>query len=104
LALAASTFRPPIVPNIKYQVEIRHRKTIPDNIKNWKLFSDDIELQIFLHTIEVLKLGGQLSTYKEEKWGDIVNTRICILFLNNQTEIEVYSQDNYGVNHVALCP
>jgi hypothetical protein len=34
LALASSTFKPPIAPNIKYQVEIRHRTTIPDNIKN----------------------------------------------------------------------
>jgi ribonuclease HI len=52
LALASSTFRPPIGPNIKYQVEIRHRTTIPDNIKHWQVFSDDLELQIFLHTID----------------------------------------------------
>jgi hypothetical protein len=32
-------------------VEIRHRTTIPNNIKHWKVFSDDLELQIFLHTI-----------------------------------------------------
>jgi hypothetical protein len=48
LALAASTFRPPIGPNIKYQVEVRHRKTIPDNINHWKIFSDDLDLQIFM--------------------------------------------------------
>jgi ribonuclease HI len=34
LALATSTFIPPIGLNIKYQVEFRHRKTIPDNIKH----------------------------------------------------------------------
>jgi ribonuclease HI len=34
LALVSSTFRPPIGPNIKYQVEFRHRKTIPDNINH----------------------------------------------------------------------
>jgi ribonuclease HI len=34
LALAASTFRPPIGPNIKYQVEFRHKIAIPDNIKH----------------------------------------------------------------------
>jgi ribonuclease HI len=52
LALAASTFRPPIGPNIKYQVEVRHRTTIPDNIKHWQVFSDDLELQRFMQTIE----------------------------------------------------
>jgi ribonuclease HI len=34
LALASITFRPPIGTNIKYQVEIRHRTTIPDNINH----------------------------------------------------------------------
>jgi hypothetical protein len=52
LALAANTFIPPIGPNIKYHVEIVHITTIPDNIKHWKVFSDDLELQRFLHTID----------------------------------------------------
>jgi ribonuclease HI len=34
LALVASTFIPSIGPNIKYQVEVRHRTSIPDNIKH----------------------------------------------------------------------
>jgi hypothetical protein len=33
-------------------VEVRHRTSIPDNIKHWQVFSDDLELQIFLQTIE----------------------------------------------------
>jgi hypothetical protein len=52
MALAANTFRPPIGPNIKYQVEIRHRTTIPDNTKHWQVFSDDLDLQRFLLTID----------------------------------------------------
>jgi hypothetical protein len=32
-------------------VEIRHGTAITDNIKKWKVFSYDIELQRFLHTI-----------------------------------------------------
>jgi hypothetical protein len=52
LALATSSFRPPIGPNIKYQVKFIHRTTIPDNIKHWKVFSDDLELQIFMQTID----------------------------------------------------
>ena len=34
LTLAANTFRPPIGPNIKYQVEIKHRIAIPDNMSS----------------------------------------------------------------------
>jgi hypothetical protein len=33
-------------------VEVKHRKTIPDNLKNWQFFSDDLELKRFLQTIE----------------------------------------------------
>jgi hypothetical protein len=42
----------PIGPNIKYQVEIKHRTTILENIKHWQVFSDDLELQRFIHTID----------------------------------------------------
>jgi hypothetical protein len=52
LALDASTFRPPIGPNIKYQVEFRHRTTIAENIKHQQVFNDDLEIQIVLQTIE----------------------------------------------------
>ena len=54
LALVASTFRPLIGPNVKYEVEVRHKKTIPYNVKHWQVFSDDLELKIFLQTIEEL--------------------------------------------------
>jgi hypothetical protein len=33
-------------------VEVRHRKTIPDNIGHWYVFSDDLDLQRVLQTIE----------------------------------------------------
>jgi hypothetical protein len=45
-------FKPSIEKNIKYQVEIKHKTTIPDNIKQWQVFSDDSKLQIFLHIID----------------------------------------------------
>jgi hypothetical protein len=50
LPLVSRTFRPPIGPNIKYQVEIRHRTTIPNNLKHWKVFSDDVgDVDSFAH-------------------------------------------------------
>jgi ribonuclease HI len=62
LALVVSTFKPPIGPNLKYQVEVRHRTPIPDNIKHWQFFSDDLELQRFLQTIEEF---SSISIYQE---------------------------------------
>jgi hypothetical protein len=39
-------------PNLKFQIEVRHRPSIPDNIKHWQVFKDDEEIQRFLKTIE----------------------------------------------------
>jgi ribonuclease HI len=41
LALAASNFKTPMFPNLKFQVEVRHRPLILDNIKHWQVFKDD---------------------------------------------------------------
>jgi len=41
LALAASGFKAPIIPQVKYEVQMRYRPTIPDNVKNWEVFNDD---------------------------------------------------------------
>jgi ribonuclease HI len=35
LAISASLFRIPLPPKIKYDVEIRYRPSVPDNIKHW---------------------------------------------------------------------
>ena len=38
LEVAASTFKPPINPRLRYEIELRHRPSIPDNVKNWQVF------------------------------------------------------------------
>jgi hypothetical protein len=52
LALAANNFRTPIFPNLRFEIEVRHRPSIPDNIKNWQVFKDDQKIQRFLETID----------------------------------------------------
>lgn len=52
LALAANNFETPMFPNLKFEIEVRHRPSILDNIKNWQVFKDDEEIQRFLKTIE----------------------------------------------------
>ena len=44
LAVAASTFKPPMNPRLRYEIEIRHRPYIPDNVKHWKAFDDDEQI------------------------------------------------------------
>jgi hypothetical protein len=52
LAVSASMFRIPLPPKIKYDVEIRYRPSVPDNIKHWKVFEDDFEIKKFLESVD----------------------------------------------------
>ena len=47
-AVAASTFRIPIYPNTKYTIEVKHKPTIPDNVKYGQVFEDDDHIENFL--------------------------------------------------------
>ena len=48
LTISASLFRIPLLPKIKYDVAIRYQPSVPDNIKHWKVFEDDLEIEKFL--------------------------------------------------------
>jgi ribonuclease HI len=38
LVVSASNFRVPLLPKLKYEVEVKYRPFIPDNVKHWKAF------------------------------------------------------------------
>jgi ribonuclease HI len=48
LVVSASNFRVPLPPKLRYDVEVKYRPSIPDNVKHWKVFEDDLEIKIFL--------------------------------------------------------
>jgi ribonuclease HI len=52
LATSASLFKVPLPPKLRYDVEVKYRPSIPDNVKHWKVFEDDLEIKKFLETIE----------------------------------------------------
>ena len=41
LAVSASLFQIPENPKEKYQIEVRHRPSIPDNVDHWQVFEND---------------------------------------------------------------
>lgn len=47
-AVAVSTFKIPLHPNTKYTIEVKHRPTIPNNVKYWQIFEDDDHIESFL--------------------------------------------------------
>jgi ribonuclease HI len=52
LATAASTLRPPPLPKLKHEVEMRFRPSIPDNVRHWQVFEDDQQIKRFLEAVE----------------------------------------------------
>jgi hypothetical protein len=52
LVVLARNFRIPIPPELKYDVEVKYRPSIPNNVKYWKVFEDDLELKNFLESVD----------------------------------------------------
>jgi len=52
-AVSTKNFRVPLPPNLKYDVEVNYRCSIPDNVKHWKVFEGDLDIKIFLETVDV---------------------------------------------------
>ena len=48
LVVATSVFKIPIYPNRAYQIEVKHRPSVPNNVKYWQVFEDDSHINKFL--------------------------------------------------------
>jgi hypothetical protein len=56
LVVATSTFKTPLTPNMKYEVEVRYVPSIPDNVKNWRVFEEDFEIKRFIEVVDDFSL------------------------------------------------
>jgi hypothetical protein len=52
LVVSANHFRVPMPPKLKYDVEVKYRPSIPDNVKNWNVFEDDLEIKKNLESVD----------------------------------------------------
>ena len=52
LAKVVVTFTPPTVLKLKYNIEMRHRPSIPNNVQHWKVFEDDEKIKQFLEMVD----------------------------------------------------
>jgi hypothetical protein len=52
LVVFASSFKGPLPPKPKYDVEVKYRHAIHDNVKYWKVFEYDYELKRFQENID----------------------------------------------------
>jgi hypothetical protein len=52
LAIVSITFKVPQKVQASYEIQIKHRPSILDNIKHWQVFEDDQEIKIFMECVE----------------------------------------------------
>ena len=52
LAISASLFVPPLPRRLIYDVQVKYRPSLPDNVKFWRVFENDGELSKFLQLVD----------------------------------------------------
>jgi hypothetical protein len=48
LATSTSVFKIPILPDKIYEIEVKNKLVVPDNMKQWQVFDDDKQVERFL--------------------------------------------------------
>ena len=51
LVVFGSLFVPPLPPRLNYDIQVKYRPSLPDNVKFWKVFENDDELSKFLQVV-----------------------------------------------------
>ena len=52
LDISASLFIPHLPPKLSYDIQVKYRPSMPDNVKFWRVFEDDGELSKFLQLVD----------------------------------------------------
>jgi len=64
LAVSASLFIPPMPPRLVYEVQMKYRPSLLDNVQHWKAFDDDDEINRFLQVIDEF---SEMQIYQENQ-------------------------------------
>ena len=70
MALPATHFRIPKTTQLRYPIEVRYRPSVPDNVKQWRLFEDDIEIKRFLELTHEFS-NSLIYQEEEDEDGDV---------------------------------
>ena len=52
LAVSTSMFSPPLPPKLSYDIQVKYRTSLPDNVKFLKVFENDDDLSEFLQVVD----------------------------------------------------
>jgi ribonuclease HI len=109
LFVSASLLKVPLPPRVKYDVEIRYRPSVPDNVKHWKVFEDDLEIEKFLQSVDEFSAlhidqdpNSEGDPYPEVFLNEIANHRIIQLPNNHIPRGLVPLERLFDGNDVAI--
>jgi len=57
LDIATNNFTQPQNPLLRYEVEVRYRSSVPNNVRHWQVFEDNEQIKRFMEFI------GEFSNY-----------------------------------------
>jgi hypothetical protein len=92
LVVSRSDSRVPLPPKLKYDVEVKYRPFIPDNVKHWKVFEDDLDIKIFLETAD------DFSTLHIDQDHDDIKIPHADVFLNKIVDHKIVQLPS---NHIS---
>ena len=52
LAASSSLFVPPLPPRLSYDIQVKYRPSLPNNVKFWNVFENDDDLSKFPHVVD----------------------------------------------------
>jgi hypothetical protein len=101
LVVSTSNFNPPLPTKLKYDIQVKYRPSLPDNVKFWKVFEDDEELVNFLEVID--EFPSLHIDHENEIDEKVKNTRLknkighhdIIQLPNNQIPIGLVPLENF---------
>ena len=54
LDVSTSMFVPPFPPKLSYDIQVKYKPSLPDNVKFWTVFENDDELSKFLQVVDAI--------------------------------------------------
>jgi len=98
LATFASTCKFPFGPNHHFTIEIKHRPTVPNNVKDWQVFENNAQINNFL-TLEQefssINIDMDAMTNAEQQTDDDQQT-VIIATTKQVLKPIVFDKDNIG--------
>ena len=91
LVVSASNFKIPLHPKLEYDVEVKYRPSIPDNVKHCQVFEDDLEIKRILETRE------EFSTLHIDQEQDDFKNPHADIFLNKIADHKIVQ---FSSNHI----